>query len=242
VAIAFNSSHDLGDNNGVGNSFSVAYNNTAANLLTIFLIMGDYDGSGGGSFDDISSVVYAGVNLGSPVCKVANLSGTPASSARFQYLYAGYNLPTGSNTFVVNCTNTNARFILVVVADYTGANNNPPDNQTTQDATAATATIMTLTTTLATNADNCWLALGLSLWNVSGAVVTPTGVTLRQTGSTYGIPIFYDSNGAETPPGNHSVTTAMSVTSQQAEISHVLMSFAPLAAINQTSINCCVSP
>jgi hypothetical protein len=65
-------------------------------------------------------------------------------------------------------------------------------------------------------------------------------VIARQQGAVYQIPRFYDSNGAVTPPGNHSVATANS--QPQAEIAHTLMSFAPLAAINQTSINCCVSP
>jgi hypothetical protein len=201
--------------------------------------MGDYDGSGGTSHDDITSVVYAGVNL-TPIGKVANLSGTPVSSARFIYLYAGYNLPTGSNTFLVQCTNNH--FILVVVADYTGTNGLPPDNSITQDKIWDGVTaFLAATTTIATNADNCWLALALTPWDATGGNGSSTGATLRVQGSTYSIPRLYDSNGAETPPGNYSVTTTLP--NNQEEIGHILMSFAPLATMpNPTSIICCVSP
>jgi hypothetical protein len=224
MAIAFGNKADLGDNGGTSASLTTAYNNASAGRRTILNIIGDY--SGGGGFNDISSVTYAGVAL-SGVAAIANQSGTPAISARYSYIYTGYDLPTGTNNFVITCANTH--YILAVVADYTGsAPGTLLDNSTTNLATAPTATVTTLTTSLTTVANNCWLGLSYSP-DDSTATVTPTGVTLRQQGAAFGLPNLFDSNGAKTPAGSYSVTTAVSP--NVSEIDHILVSFAPLLAL-----------
>ena len=224
MAIAIGNTADLGDNGGASNSLTVAYNNAAVLRRTLLNIIGDFATSGVG-FDDITGVTYAGVAL-SLVAKQVNLTGTPSNSARFSYIYTGYNLPTGTNNFVITCTNTH--YILAVVADYAGsAATAGLDNSTTNRVTSGTVSLSTLTTSLTTIADNCWLALSLS-FDVGGGV-TPTGVALRKQGAAFGIPNLYDSNGSKTPAGNYSATTLTS--SNQQEIAHILASLAPLLLV-----------
>ncbi len=219
MAIAFEGAADL---NGVNFSTSYSVNYTCSsnpNRLLIVSFIGDISSGN----DDITSVTYNGVSmiLGASSPSICGDS----SSNRFHYVYYLLNPATGTN--VVAITWTNVHFIGVVAADYSGISQvGQPDNVTTHTSALGSAT--SLTTSLTTVANNCWIILGEASYEGGTSPTSGAGSTLRVTGvlTTAGEPSIFDSNGPITPAGLTSISTN-SASNTGNGIDHIMLSFSP---------------
>lgn len=121
---------------------------------------------------------------------------------------------TGTHNVVVTGTGTNV--IYTTSVSYTGvAQSGQPDASKSQGITASPDT-----TTLTTIADNCWTILGA---RTNGVVSASTGSTFRDDSASHLDFCYFDSNGAITPAGSHSMT----VTNPGFNIYTVMMSISP---------------
>lgn len=144
------------------------------------------------------------------------LKSQTASSARFAGIFALPFPSTGSNTIVASASATGS-FIVTAVSYANCQWYNIPDSSSS--STAFSTTSITETTT--TVADNSWTFMCVECNN---NVSAGTGSTIRgQTNNSHAGGCF-DSNGAITPPGSHSMTVTQSASSDMVA---AIISFAP---------------
>lgn len=159
--------------------------------MLIVMFIGDLSvAEGGGGFDDITGVTYAGTSMILAIKLASSFHGT-AGGSRFLYLYYLLN-PTGgsANNVVISCTNNH--YLLAVAADYTGVRQaGQPDATATANTTTNSTT---LTTNLTTVAANAWAIIGFENPTASPPA-SGSNTTLRITGSTFSEPSIFDTNG-----------------------------------------------
>lgn len=149
-------------------------------------------------FSNVSSDVVASVTYnGMAMTRLTRLS--PQSNAQ-HYVYVLANPPTGSNNIVV--TNSSSALTRVLHSSYDGVDaTNFPDDSSGGTSSSGSSLSGTVTTTV----DNCWLiASGVGMSGVTAG----TGFTERAGGS--GLQnIVGDSNGAKSPAGIYGMTIGL---------------------------------
>jgi hypothetical protein len=225
MAIAFVAAADLGNNGGATNSLTAAYTvGSGANRLLVVGFVGDYTTlSGGGGFDDITGVTYAGAAMTLAVKLVDNSS---ANASRYTYLYFLVNPASGSNNVVISCTNVH--FLLAVAADYTGAAQSGQPQATTSNFNDASP--ISLTTSITTVAGCVAVLLATDGIGSNAAHQTAgAGATYLVSGVQYTFPVLFDSGGPIAASGAYSMTTNDGNT--PASITHIIASFSPPSAV-----------
>jgi len=160
--------------------------------------------------DTLTGVTYAGVSM--TFINKVNATGT-----QFIYLYYLLNPTSGANNLVTSSGGTLLGY--GQASSYTGAKQSAqPDTSNT----AVSASTTSLTCSVTTVADNCWL-IG---YNYSNLPVAGGGTTFRSPG--IGAVLFMmDSNAPKTPAGSSS----LEVTQVSANFSATcLASFSPVGA------------
>jgi hypothetical protein len=204
MAIAF-------DAQSTGNSSTiattVAHTCTGTNLILWVSVQIYKAASSQG--DNLVGVTYNGVAM-TQINKISR-----DAPDGYQYLYALINPATGTNNIVATA-NTSQDQLTVKGTSYTGARQSSvPDATTTANGSAVT----TLTTTVTTIADNCWL-VGSFIKDTSGNFTAGANTTIRNTTSQF---VAVDSNSAQTPAGSKSMTC----TGSSGVYSALMASFAP---------------
>ena len=179
MAIAFDSSGNLGNNGGTG-SLTAAFNNAAGDIAFVGLWRNGND--------DLTAVTYDSVSMSLVDKETANPGGF------FCYLYMLVAPSTGSHNVVVTAS-TNS-YILGVATSYNGSSATGQPDAFTNHLDFATTNTISVTTV----ADNCWgvcvLAQSFGATPVSG-----TNATLRVS-DTFAQVSLYDTNSPKTPPGS----------------------------------------
>ena len=165
------------------------------------------------STNNITGATYNGVSM----TAVQNLLMTGGAAGQYLYEYYLANPATGSNTVTVSSSSGMGGYISAV--SYTGTKQT---GQPDASNTGGSASTTSLTTSVTTVDDNCWL-VGYAYHN--GTVVAGTDTTLR--GGSLNVLQAFDSNAAKTPAGSHSVNTTRSPADFAG---HVMMSISPVAA------------
>ncbi len=165
--------------------------------------------------DAVTAVTYAGVSL-SLVQSLA-LGGSIASLTPLQ-LWWLMGPASGAHTVAL----TGGTGVDGLAASYTGAQQAGSIDAVTTHVSSAGAT--TLTTTLTTVADNCWLVCAEAAYIFGGNPTNGT-LTLRGNIGAYGLPAIFDSDGARSPAGSQSGSTTLPFGNEP--IYHILASFAP---------------
>jgi len=162
-----------------------------------------------GANDDVLAPNVGGTNM-----TLVNKNSSNTTN-RYVYLYYLLNPTSGSNAVIVSASS--AHYILAVAADYDNIQQtSEPDNSGLNANSSGAAT--GLTSSLTTIASNTWVIIG----ETSDAPTAGSGTTLRVTGSAFGEPALFDSNGALSA-GSHSFTTNVGVTGRG--VTHNLVSF-----------------
>jgi len=165
------------------------------------------------TIDNVTGVTYNGVSM----TFVEKMLMVGAAAGQYIHEYILINPATGANNIVVSSSSGLGGYISGV--SYTGTDQTTqPDNSAKQVVSSTTS----LTTSLTTVADNCWL-VGYAYHN--GAVVAGTDTTLR--GGSASVLQAIDSNGAKTPAGSFSLNTTRSPADFAG---HVIASIKPVAA------------
>lgn len=205
-AIALDS--DTADGNhyqGTLNGRTFAHTCTGTNLA---LFVAGFGRDGG--TDSVTGITYAGAALTKTGSK-----NTGSADNRYAYLWHKLGPATGANNVVITTSGGDGTAVAV---SYTGVSQSGmPDAVTTSSSTSASS----LSPSLTTIADNCWLIAVLR--NESGNNTAGAGATLR-INDTSGNGVF-DSNGALTPAGVKSMTIGTTTTTALAA---VMASFAPV--------------
>lgn len=193
-------------------SVTVAHTCTGSNLI---LFVGLWVQDGGAN--TVTGVTYNGVAM-TQVGRVTN------ATTESTYLYFLVNPSTGANNIVASKSASD--LIQLGAVSYTGAKQTgQPDASTTNTGTGTS-----LTTSVTTVADNCWLVMATKQ---TGSASAGTNTILRVDQSGNEQASVYDSNAAQTPAGSKSLQTTTSASQTYA---HVMASFAP-ATTNANMLN-----
>lgn len=212
MAIAFDTSVSGG--NSASTSLTWSHTVTGSNSVLEVVTQGNVAGT-----DDITSVTYAGVSL-------TKIDGVQIPSDRYIGLWELINPATGANNVVISFTGS---FMQAHSASYTGvAQSGQPDASNKGTATSTTSVTVSVTTV----ADNCWL-VG-SFGNASSTPLAGTGTTSRQA-ATAGIALF-DSNGAKTPPGSFSLQETFGGSTNLAGIVASIAPFVAGASVSNLAV------
>lgn len=207
--MAFVAAADGGNNGGTTNSLTFSYTcGSGSNRLLVVAIAGDVVAGA----DDITGVTYNGVAM-SLACKTAG-------GNRFNYFYYLVNPASGANNVVISATTSH--YLLAGAADYTGISALDATN------TNSGASITTLTTSLTTIANNCWVILIGNSYDGGPQQNAGTGSTRRTFDAAFGIWTLFDSAAAITPAGSYSMTST--VPGSATNMSHCMASFSPAGA------------
>lgn len=167
------------------------------------------------SADTVTNVEYDGVGATFINKQVA------AGAAAGQYINMWYLLAPNEGTANITVTSSGNLGGFVTGCDYTGIlQMSQPD----VEDTTLNASTNTLTTTLTTTVDNDWI-MGYAYHN--GTVSAGANTTLR--GGPNAVLQAFDTNAAQTPAGNHSVTTDSTTTDFAL---HVTAAFKPVPSPN----------
>lgn len=206
MAIAFNAATHSAYTNSTSNTLS---HTTAGSNRILFVSI--YAGS-----DVVTGVTYNGVAM----TQLQKQLMVGAAAGQYIYLYMLVNPASGANNVVVSSSSGLGGYISAV--SYTGAKQTGQPNVSNKQAVTSTTS---LTTSVTTTLDNCWLT-GYAYHN--GTVVAGTATTLR--GGSVNVLQTMDSNGAKSPAGSYSLNT----TKSPADFAgHVMAAFAPYAATPQ---------
>lgn len=205
MAIAFDAT--TGAHALTATSLTIAHTTAGSNRA---LIVGVACYNGGAAADIVTGVTYNGVAM----TQLAKFG--PADVNIEMYIYGLLNPTSGTNNIVISASASCNLYAENV--SYTGVQRSGlPDASKTQGATASPDT-----TTLTTIADNSWTVL---FARASGAsLAASTGSTLRHI--TDGDNGIFDSNGAITPAGSHSMT----FTGAAGNCYSIMISLAPFIA------------
>jgi len=201
--IAYDNASHSGFLNGTSNNLS---HTTAGSdrLLMVYIFS---------TIDNITGVTYNGVSA----TFVQKQLMTGAAAGQYIHEYILINPASGANNVTVTSSSGMGGYISAV--SYTGARQtSQPDNSAKQAANPVTS----LTTSVTTVADNCWL-VGYAY--VNGSMTAGTATTLRG-GSVANVLQAMDSNGAKSPAGSYSLITNCS----SGFAGHVIASIAPSVA------------
>lgn len=217
MAIALDSSSNYG-NWASGASITKAHTCSGSDrLLLVYVISNASSGS-----DRCSGVTYAGVSM-TLLTKRTFGSGEDNTI----YIYGLLNPSTGSNNIVASFSPSAVNACIGGVS-YTGVQQSGlPDAFSGADAVS-----QTLTLALTTIADNCWL-VGASTNRQSNTVSAGASTTLRSYDNTNTFSGMFDSNGAKTPAGSHSLIVSRASGTQT--FSGVVVSIAPVASTPVTT-------
>lgn len=206
-AIAFDAV-SLGFKNNPGTTWSVAHTITGSNTILW-----------AGVWADSSNVVTADYNGTAMTLGVQESS--VAIRTRLLYLAAP---TTGANN--INFTRSiNSGTVGNQNASYSGAKQTGIPDAT---ATNTTPTATPIATSITTVADNCWIVMQSSTWQVT-TQSAGTNTTLRQAGSASVEPNsigLYDTNAAQTPAGSKTLNISYTG-STPGSVSISMASFAP---------------
>ncbi len=203
MAIAFDATSE---GSGTTSPVTLSHTCTGSNLILMVGIT-IYDADPG-SPDVVTGVTYNGV----PMTQIGKVAHTPDSE---DYLYYLINPATGANNISVSLSKTVSACV-IRGASYTGVKQSgQPDASNTGGPTATS-----LTTSVTTIADNCWL-VGHCYNDSGGNASAGTGTTSRSSASQV---IFIDSNGAKTPAGSYSLQT----TSASGTLVNIIASISPV--------------
>ena len=150
---------------------------------------------GGG--DIPTAVTYAGVSM---TLLASNLM-TGAAAGQWIRTYGLVNPASGTNNVIITFANNPGGSYISVVS-YTGVNQITPTNGAGNNGLTSTTS---LTTSLTTTVDNCWLAGYVYSQNLPG----PGAATIFRGGSVNQLRAM-DSGAARTPAGSHSLITTQS--------------------------------
>lgn len=208
MAIAFDAQSASSFSSGTTNTFS----HTCSGSDRI-LYVGVYDG-----LNNVTGVTYNGTSM----TLVNSFAMTGSAAGQYIRLYQLVNPSTGTNNVVITCSvagNTYGNGI-----SYTGANQTgQPDANNTNGASTGTS----LTTSVTTVADNCWI-VGYAY--MAGTITAGTNTTLRSTNAS-GVLASFDTNSAQTPAGSKSVQTNSGTNGFNG---HVIASFSPSVSSGST--------
>jgi hypothetical protein len=167
-----------------------------------------------GGVDDVTTPTYNGVSA-TFIAKVT------ATANRFLYLWVLVAPASGSNTVSIGAATNH--FLEACAVSYTGAaQTGQPDNFSSTGLVADT-----LTGTVTTVADNCWLVMVGNRNFTGNPLDASTGTTRRIFTTTFLTTAMFDGNGPVTPAGSASlVATAGGVVA----LGGVVASFAPAGA------------
>lgn len=172
-------------NMGTSYSFSHTVGSGSDRLLLVWV-------GNGSTADTVSAVSYNGVSM--------TLSKKQARSDNALYGYVWYLVNPDSGAHNVTITHSSAEtFANSGAASFTGCYQGAPEATTGGNPTATS-----LTLTVTTTSDNCWLFGG---FYASGATMSAgSGTTF--IGTSTGTTISAHSNGAKTPAGSHSMSAS----------------------------------
>ncbi|WP_353063325.1 IPT/TIG domain-containing protein [Tunturibacter psychrotolerans] len=207
AGIAYDNSADGGNNGGSTTSLTYSYTvGSGLNRLLIVNLIGD------NVADDISAVTYAGV----PMTLVGKIQAP--SSNNWQYLYYLVNPSSGSNNIVV--TAASAHYLISEAASWFNVKQiAQPDASTTNTAAAASTSI---TTSLTTVASGSLVVQGL--WSYGHLAAGAGATQILVDAAIGGAGIFVSSGSPVSPAGNVSMTTISDGTQSTGVI---MASFAP---------------
>lgn len=210
MAIAFDASSDGGRATAASQTW--AHTCTGVNLyLKVTVLVGAVENMTSGT------VTYNGVSLAMLGSEMLNHAGNYKLSDWYLLGPA-----TGTHNIVV--TPNSSSDTMSVAASYTGVKQTgfPDASGSRQPAQAAS-----VTETLTTVADNCWMAWG-GLDEFGTGQTAGAGTTLRVVNSGYGGVFIADSNGSVGTAGSHSLV--MNASNAADWMNDLFLSFAPVAA------------
>jgi hypothetical protein len=214
MAIAFDAATDGGNNGGATESLTWSHTTSAgSDRLLVVSITGDTVPGA----DNISSVAYNGDAL--------TLVAKRTDGVRYFYLYYLLNPDSGANNVVITLPASGGHFLLAGSATYTGvAQSGQPDaSSSTHSGTDADGS---LTHSVTTVADNCWVILSAHGYDGSnGAPTAGSGSTRRTFEASFGTWGLFDTNGVVTPAGSKSMTWTYPATG--GDMSSIMASFSP---------------
>jgi hypothetical protein len=169
--------------NSTSHSFSFTVGSGSDRILLIGV-------QGGSITADTVSATYNGVS--------ATVYGRSTSGGQDIYLLYLYAPATGSNTVAVTWSGSSDVYVSCASYDGVSQSGFPDVGDLTQ-----TNTSTSITFSLTTTADNCWLYSQVRN-RTTGVLSASTGTTARDGAGTKYF-VFGDSNGAKTPAGSHSM-------------------------------------
>lgn len=190
-------------NQGTNNSSasSISWNHTVSGASPFLFI----------SVINLTSDTTTGVTVGGQ--SAALVQKRVIQSNRVLSLYLYHNPGQGSQNIVVSASatvNLRGRSVL-----YSGVKTKGQPDASSSNHSGSTTS---LTGTVTTVADNCWLFM--CGWANSSGVGAGSSTTMRYDDGAFAV---FDSNGAKTPPGNYSLT----ITGTSGAIGYVIASFSP---------------
>jgi hypothetical protein len=208
MAIAFGAHASSGFLNTTTNNFSYTQAAGTDRLLVIYVYS---------SADVVSAVTFNGDSA--TFVNKRLMTGAAAG----QYINMWYLLNPDVTTANITVTSSGNLGGFITGVSYTGVlQSTQPDVELTNGSTSTTS----LTTTLTTTVDNDWI-MGYAYHN--GTVVAGANTTLR--GGPNAVLQSFDTNAAQTPAGNHSVTTTRSPADFAG---HVTAAFKPAVSFTPT--------
>lgn len=180
---------------------SISWNHTVSGASPFLFI----------SVINLTSDTTSGVTVGGQAASLVQKRVIQSNRVLSLYLY--HNPGQGSQNIVVSASETvnlRGRSVLYSGVKTTGQ----PDASSSNHSASTTS----LTGTVTTVADNCWLFM--CGWSNSSGVGAGASTTMRFDDGAFAV---FDSNGAKTPPGNYSLT----ITGTSGAIGYVIASFSP---------------
>lgn len=189
MAIAYDNSTDLGFSAGTTLTAAFTTGTGSERYLLVGILTFDV-------LDLVTGVTYNGVAM-------TRLAASPSDVAdgEWSYIYGLAAPATGANNVVVTKSLAGGGTVAAAIA-YTGCSPvSQPDNSANPTALTGQTSI---TATLTTNADNCWL---VGFFRTGTNMSAGANTTLRANAGGSPTCLFVDSNAAKTPPGSYSLIT-----------------------------------
>lgn len=204
MAISFDNSIDpVIQGSGVSTTQTVSYTTSGDNRILLVGVLKQ-------SNNTVSGVTYNGVSM----TQIGTFT-TTAGGGENNYLFLLVNPASGANNIVVTF-NSSTGVSAVCASSYNGAKQT---GQPDANNTGYSASTTSLTTSVTTTSDNCWLA---GYARAGDTMTAGTATTLRTASNIS----MMDSNGAKSPAGSYSLITTQSPASY---IGHVVVSISPTA-------------
>lgn len=193
---------------GTSSPVNITHTNTGLNrILIVFIYLKNALNN-----PTVTGVTYNGVAMTQAALR------TSANDAHYSYVLV--NPTSGANTVAVSFTqNAGTTTAYCYALSYTGARQNSQPDASTQGNNGGTSN--TLTTTITTVTNNCWV-IGFSPNYAQSATSSSSGITNRNSSNNW--ILAGDSNSNVSPAGNYSMTHTVSGT---ADVYWNMVSLAP---------------